>query len=429
MSESVVGSGGKSSRAVGRLVRTRAMALLAIVWSATTAGNCSLNFGSSIPSQGLNQVYVPFAYQLKSWYCIPATIRMWEAKVKGGNPNLGQDDVWDWMTRQFPGETWAFPGGGATLNAAQGAARAYINSTITLQTYYANPTSQALADMEMGLSRGNPSIVMINDGSHAVIFSGVSWKKLNEPLQRPDQEYVVIQDPFSGNNPYTQQYGGAQVTVSLGFFKNATIPSPSCGGCVKVLEMGGQYYSTQGQLRSYELDGGRYDGPGPANPTGRYMLDGNGTCYWEGADSGDKQCDNGMKANSAVRGGCENTYWPASFQPSMNSCSSYCRQNGANACEFYVATGECYAEFGDVNACYESGGFGGWYARVFREPATTGGGGPTGRYKSDGAGGCYWDANDSGPNQCTPPSGRYKYDGSGQCYWEPNDSGANQCLP
>ena len=49
---------------------------------------------------------------------------------------------------------------------------------------------------------------------------------------------------------------------------------------------------------------------------------------------------------------------------------------------------------------------------VFYEPygtalwSTAGGGGgaqsPSGRWKDDGHGGCYWDPNDSGPNQCTP---------------------------
>ena len=54
---------------------------------------------------------------------------------------------------------------------------------------------------------------------------------------------------------------------------------------------------------------------------------------------------------------------------------------------------------------------------------------PAGRFKWDGRGGCYWEPNDSGPDQCSPPPGRYKYNGSGSCYWEPNDSGPDQCSP
>jgi hypothetical protein len=52
----------------------------------------------------------------------------------------------------------------------------------------------------------------------------------------------------------------------------------------------------------------------------------------------------------------------------------------------------------------------------------------TGRLKDDGFGGCYWEPNDSGPNQCYP-NGRWKVDGSGGCYWDANDAGPNQCAP
>jgi hypothetical protein len=57
---------------------------------------------------------------------------------------------------------------------------------------------------------------------------------------------------------------------------------------------------------------------------------------------------------------------------------------------------------------------------------------PPGRYKFDGWGACYWEPNDYPPDQCSPPapvSGRYKVDGSGGCYWDPNDSGPDQCVP
>jgi hypothetical protein len=50
-----------------------------------------------------------------------------------------------------------------------------------------------------------------------------------------------------------------------------------------------------------------------------------------------------------------------------------------------------------------------------------------GRYKKEGDR-CVWDANDSGPNQCTPPSGRYKKDGD-KCEWDARDGGPDQCTP
>jgi hypothetical protein len=49
------------------------------------------------------------------------------------------------------------------------------------------------------------------------------------------------------------------------------------------------------------------------------------------------------------------------------------------------------------------------------------------RWKLADDGSCYFDANDSGPDQCAPTPGRYKLDSNGACYYDPNDTGANQC--
>jgi len=51
-----------------------------------------------------------------------------------------------------------------------------------------------------------------------------------------------------------------------------------------------------------------------------------------------------------------------------------------------------------------------------------------GRFKKGGNDSCTWDANDNGPDQCTPPTGRWKK-GDNRCYWDPKDSGPNQCNP
>ena len=62
--------------------------------------------------------------------------------------------------------------------------------------------------------------------------------------------------------------------------------------------------------------------------------------------------------------------------------------------------------------------------------AAPGGGAPVvaGRYKKDGSK-CAWDANDTGPNQCTPQvAGRFKKTGD-TCRWDANDNGPDQCRP
>lgn len=53
-----------------------------------------------------------------------------------------------------------------------------------------------------------------------------------------------------------------------------------------------------------------------------------------------------------------------------------------------------------------------------------------GRWKLDGNGGCYFDATDSGPDQCVASTtGRWKDDGNGGCVFDASDSGPNQCTP
>ena len=52
-----------------------------------------------------------------------------------------------------------------------------------------------------------------------------------------------------------------------------------------------------------------------------------------------------------------------------------------------------------------------------------------GRWKLGGDGSCYFDPDDSGPDQCSANPGRWKLGGDGSCYWDPADSGPNQCTP
>jgi hypothetical protein len=52
-----------------------------------------------------------------------------------------------------------------------------------------------------------------------------------------------------------------------------------------------------------------------------------------------------------------------------------------------------------------------------------------GRWKLGDDGSCYFDAADSGPDQCNPQLGRWKLGGDGSCYFDASDSGPDQCTP
>lgn len=62
-------------------------------------------------------------------------------------------------------------------------------------------------------------------------------------------------------------------------------------------------------------------------------------------------------------------------------------------------------------------------------PVASSEGAGEGRYKKGPNGACYWDAKDTGPDQCKPEKkGRYKKDGD-KCVWDANDTGPDQCTP
>src|SRR5262245_33582274 len=52
-----------------------------------------------------------------------------------------------------------------------------------------------------------------------------------------------------------------------------------------------------------------------------------------------------------------------------------------------------------------------------------------GRFKKGGDDSCKWDANDVGPDQCRPPKGRWKLGGDKSCAFDANDDGPDQCNP
>ena len=52
-----------------------------------------------------------------------------------------------------------------------------------------------------------------------------------------------------------------------------------------------------------------------------------------------------------------------------------------------------------------------------------------GRFKRGANDSCTWDANDAGRDQCRPPKGRWKKGGDNSCAWDANDDGPDQCNP
>jgi hypothetical protein len=359
--------------------------LLAIITMAASIVTYGCDFDWVPESPGYYNNSVPYYWQWTSWYCVPASILMWHDKWNGSDPDVTQTTIWNWIAAAKPGETSAQAGGGMSYSAALAGAQHFISSAMKLDEYLPGENQQALADFDKGLKDYNPTIVIIANNSHAVVLKGTSWSTLDDPLQRPVILTVTVHDPWQGPDPFTGSPGGADVVISVGHFMNNTIANADCGGCVKALSYGNQKYSGTIALDDFNLAGGRYLGPTPASPTGRYMLDGNGACYWESNDSGDNQC--------AV---------PPPPPPPPPVDGRYKLIGGV--CQ-WVSTDS------GPNQC---------------TPPPP----PTGRYKMV-SGTCQWVATDSGPDQCSPhppPTGRFKIVG-GVCQWVATDSGPNQCTP
>lgn len=172
-----------------------------------------------------------------------------------------------------------------------------------------------MADQLKGIQSQNPTIAVINNGGHAVLVKGTNWTRLSDAIQRPSSNYMYIHDPWPGFNPQTGAFGGASIMVTVGQWANISMWNSTCN-CSAFVQSVFQRGSGDASLTGFDLDGGRYLGPTPANPTGRYMRAGDGACYWEPNDSGANQC-------SGAGPGAPDTLSPAQrIYPSGNVYSS-----------------------------------------------------------------------------------------------------------
>lgn len=133
-----------------------------------------------------------------------------------------------------------------------------------------------------------------------------------------------------------------------------------------------------------------------------YMASGGQICptvfqsvYTSGGDGGSGVF---MYSHSAVRNCSNYSEDSPVYKRTSMECLSHCETSNADACE-WAANGNCYVEHG--SGCTVEFGYVGWAAYVLN-PAGGGSGDPQGRWKDDGNGGCYWDPNDDGPDQCQP---------------------------
>jgi hypothetical protein len=273
------------------------------------------------PAQGTSDLGVPFFAQARSYYCVPAAILMWRNYKFGYGTTVEtlQEVIWNWTKDHYPGQA-IDDVGVINFSAVTGTANNFVGG-VEFQQYNSNQDQvalkQAIADEQKGVEQGSPTIVVTSQATHVVVVKGVTWHRLNDAIQRPNQEFIHVHDP-------ARPFGNTSWTLGDWLQNQIPVQTGNCFyfSCAYQFQKAGIAFTGTPALEQFEQEGGTYVGPGPSQPTGRWKLDGWGGCYWEANDSGPDQC-----------------------------------------------TGSA----------------------------------PTGRYKDDGHGGCYWDPNDSGPDQCVPP--------------------------
>ena len=237
------------------------------------------------PQQTWYEMPVQYIRQTTAYYCVPATILMWH-KYLFPQGTITQNNIWDWAASHFPGSTHV--GLGIDTDVIEEVGETFLGRPLSEDWYVGGEqVRRAIADQARGMELNRPTIVVLQNGAHAVLFIGATWHRLNDALQRPDFEYIKMHDPDNehGNPNQVYSVGQWQTTIRM------TLGGPCSPFCALNIQEAGQRNSGLQSLQAFDEEGGVYTGPSPANPSGRYRFDGNGSCYWEANEDGDSACE------------------------------------------------------------------------------------------------------------------------------------------
>lgn len=372
------------------------------------------------------QVNLPVIFEVEQadYWCGEASVAMW-ARYQNYRAAT-QGDVYQWVWTHLPTEIRIDIG---TISPLGLAAAASYYTGLNIQAVTHAEASVAIAEQRMALEIREPTIVIGNSGFHAFLLIGASWHQLNnlQPYadyvwyHNPDgiinvrdtlAHWMVTTDICDGGSCYTNvvasEAGAPTGPLSEfdawgGTYYGDPTPPSCCQGCecgLNRLTAGQRLQGTQYRLSPNDLF------------RLVYQSDGNLVFYRQGGGALWSSKTNGKTVGRAEMQSDGNF-----VIYSASGTALWSSHTAGHPGAYLLVTNDGQARvLSSTNATL-------WVQPT--TPPTS----PTGRWKSDGHGGCYWDANDSGSNQCTPPTGRWKSDGQGGCYWDPNDSGLDQCTP
>jgi hypothetical protein len=196
----------------------------------------------AIPVPYHTQEYMP-GYSFSFW-CGPASVQMWEHYEWGSYHS--QSDIWNAMATYDP---WnVSEGWGVDADGVADAVNYFVYDMYwgdpwpTFPHYYQDIKLEvgAIAD---ALDQQEPTIAMVNSGTHWVIAKGGHWDKT--PYDQPNANYLTINDPDMGAtihymmNDWQNKVGSAKITVAGDHDNNAY------QGVQSYDAMGGTYYGDE----------------------------------------------------------------------------------------------------------------------------------------------------------------------------------------
>ncbi len=162
-------------------------------------GGCVFDRLSPTPAPGSYRLSVPYHRQLyprestvpQKAYCVPATVLMWKDYLEPPwfDDVPWQDDIFSYADSR--GWTaWQNGAIGVLEHYTASLASYWTGISISRSEYLVGEERLALADLDKALHLGSPTMVLVNEGTHVVLFLGTSWQQLPATLQ-PSKDYVL----------------------------------------------------------------------------------------------------------------------------------------------------------------------------------------------------------------------------------------------
>jgi len=229
-------------------VRRHLVVLLCIAFTAA----CYLPWQNS-PPQGEHRLGVAFQRQQTDYWCAITCVSMW-VQFKGTPYPAEQQDIYDYIAWESPYWWTMGQGGSLSQEGMQFALWDYSGINTANEFYVAAESRKLVADIQKGISQGNPTIVVTGSGTHAKLVIGASWQQLGN--YQPKVDVIITADPWDN---------GSRVDA-VGYWLTSVGNGDAAASFYNTVHVSGQKFSALAELDEFDVWGGTYYGePDPPN--------------------------------------------------------------------------------------------------------------------------------------------------------------------